>query len=111
MLDSIDSFGDLHFFPSLCTAVKHAFDPRLRVTLVDTFARSDEPAPANQFGLQQQRQTFVSNILSLSADWVLDALTTPAYYKLSTFFGSGTSDTISNLLGADVGVPLEGSSR
>src|SRR5262249_50979242 len=32
--------------------------------------------------------------------------TTQAYYQLSTFFGSGTSDTISNLLGADVGIPL-----
>ena len=88
----------------LSAAVKHAFDPRLSVSLVDTFVRSDEPALANQFGLQQQRQTFTSNTLGLSADWLLDLVATQAYYQLLTF--SGTTDTVSQILGADVGVPL-----
>jgi hypothetical protein len=102
--DSVDSFGDFRFFPSVSAAVKHAFDPRLSVSLVDTFARSDEPALANQFGLQQQRRAFTSNTLGLSADWLIDLLATQAYYQLSTFFSD--SNTISHILGADVGVPL-----
>jgi hypothetical protein len=98
--DSINSFGDLGFFPTLSVAVTHAFDPRLSVSLSDTFARSDSPALSNQFGLQQQRQTFTSNTLSLWADWLLDLLATQADYQLSTF--SGTTDTVTNILGADV---------
>lgn len=102
--DTLNSFGDLGFFPTLSVGIKHAFDPRLSVSLSDTFARSDEPALANQFGLQQQRQTFTSNRLSLSADWLLDLLATQVYYQLVTF--SGTSDTVSNIAGADIGLPL-----
>ena len=102
--DSVNSVGDFGFFPSLSAAVKHAFDPRLSLSLVDTFTRSDEPALANQFGLQQQRRTFTSNMLGLSADWLLDLLATQGYYQLSTFFGS--TDTVSNILGVDAGIPL-----
>jgi len=102
--DSSNSFGDSGFFPSLSAAVKHAFDPRLSVSLVDTFSRSDEPALANQFGLQQQRQTFTSNTLGLSADWLPGLLATQGYYHLSTF--SGTTDTVSQIVGVDVGTPL-----
>ena len=102
--DSINRFGDLGFFPTLSAGVTHAFDPRLSVSLTDTFTRSDNPALANQFGLQQQRQTFTSNTLSLSADWLLDRLATQAYYQLGTFFS--TSDTVSNIAGVDVGLPL-----
>ena len=102
--DSVNSAGDFGFFPSLSAVVKHAFDPRLSLSLVDTFTRSDEPALANQFGLQRQRQTFTSNTLGVSADWLLDLLATQGYYQLSTFFGS--TDTVSHILGADAGVPL-----
>lgn len=105
--DSVNKVGDLGFFPSLNASVKHAFDPRLSVSLAETFVRSDEPALANQFGLQQQRRTFTANTLGLSADWLLDLLATQGYYQLSTFSGgtSGT-DTVSHILGANVGVPL-----
>jgi hypothetical protein len=102
--DSINSFGDVSFFPSVSATIKHAFDPRLSLSLVDTFTRSDEPALANQFGLQQQRQTFTSNTLGLSADWLLDLLATQGYYQLSTF--SSSTDTISNILGVVITVPL-----
>jgi hypothetical protein len=102
--DSINAVGDLGFFPSLSATVTHAFDPRLSVSLSDTFTRSDEPALANQFGLQQQRRTFTSNTLSLSADWLLDLLATQAYYQISTF--SGDTSTVTNIVGADVGIPL-----
>ena len=102
--DSVNSVGDLSFFPSLSATIKHAFDPRLSLSLVDTFTRSDEPALANQFGLQRERRTFTSNTLGLSADWLLDLLATQGYYQLSTFFGS--TDTVSHILGADAGIPL-----
>ena len=69
------------------------------MSLADTFVRSDEPALANQFGLQQQRQTFTSNTLSLSADWLLDLLAAQAYYQLSTF--SSTSDTVIEYRGCE----------
>jgi len=98
------SVGGFSFFPTLSAAVKHAFDPRLSLSLADTFTRSDEPALANQFGLQQQRQAFTSNTLSLSADWLLDLLTTQGYYQLSTF--SSSTNTVSQILGADAGIPL-----
>ena len=102
--DSTDSFGDFSFFPSLSTAVRHDFNPRLSVSLVDTFTRSDEPALSNQFGLQQQRQTFASNTLTLSADWLLDLVATQGYVQLLTF--SGGTDTIAEMAGANVSVPL-----
>lgn len=102
--DSINNLGDFSFFPTMSAAIKHAFDPRLSVSLVDSFTRNDEPALANPFGLQQQRRTFNSNTLGLSADWLLDVLATQAYYQLSTF--SGGTNTISNILGADGTVPF-----
>src|SRR5207247_1158796 len=40
----------------------------------------------------------------LSADWLLDLLATQGYYQLSTF--SGGTDTVSQILGADAGIPL-----
>jgi hypothetical protein len=103
--DSVDKFGDFRFFPILYAGVKHAFDPRLSLSLVDGFARSDEPALANQFGLRQQRRTFTTNTLGLSADWLLDLLATQGYYQLSTF-SSTDQTTVSHILGVDVGIPI-----
>jgi hypothetical protein len=102
--DSIRRFGDFSFFPSVSASVRHQFDPRLTVSLSDAFSRSDEPALGNQFGLQQRRQPFTSNTLSLSADWLLDRVATQGYYQLATFFGE--SDSIANILGADAGIRL-----
>jgi len=102
--DSVNSFGDFSFFPTVSASVTHTFDPRLSVSLVDSLVRSDQPALANPFGLQQQRQTFTSNWLGLSADWLLDLVAIQGYYQLSTFFS--TSNTISNILGVDAGIPL-----
>lgn len=102
--DSVNNLGDFSFFPSVSVAVKQTVNPRLSLSLVDTFTRNDSPALANQFGLQQKRQTFASNTLGLSADWLMDRLATQGYYQLSTF--SGSTDTLSQIVGADVGIPL-----
>src|SRR5262249_1905183 len=102
--DSTNSFGDFSFFPSLSTAVRHDFNPRLSVSLADAFTRSDEPALSNQFGLQQQRQPFASNTLTLSADWLLDLVATQGYVQLLTF--SGGTDTVTEIAGALLTLPL-----
>ena len=102
--DSTKNDRDFGYFPSAVVQVKHAFDPRLSLSLVETFARSDEPALANPFGLTQERRTFTSNTLGLSADWLLDLLAIQGYYRLSTF--SSDSDTVAHILGGDIGVPL-----
>jgi hypothetical protein len=103
--DSVNRIGDVGLFPSVSASVKHAFDPRLSLSLVEAFTRSDEPALANQFGLQQQRRTFTSNTLGLSADWLLDLVATQGYYQLSTF-SSGSGNTTSHIVGVDAGMPL-----
>jgi putative beta-barrel porin BBP2 len=104
--DSINRLGDFSFFPNLSAAVKQVLGPRLSVSLVDSFTRSDEPALANQFGLRQQRQTFTSNTLGLSVDWLLDLVAAQGYYQLLTFFDSTGTDTISHILGVDASLPL-----
>ena len=103
--DSTSSFGDLSFFSQLLVSVKHTITPRLTLYLVDTFVRNDEPSLADQFGLRQQRQTFTRNTLGLSADWYLDLVALQAYYQLATF-SSQSSDTVSNVVGVNAGVPL-----
>ncbi len=102
--DSINRDRDFGYFPSAVVQIKHAFDPRLSLSLVDTFTRSDEPALANQFGLAQERRTFTSNSLGVSADWLLDLLALQGYYRLSTF--SSNTDTVAHILGGDIGIPL-----
>jgi hypothetical protein len=102
--DSTNELGDVGFFPRLSAAAKHVVSPRLSLNVFDTFTRSDEPALANEFGLQQQRRTFTKNTLGLSVDWLLDRVATQAYYRLLTF--SGATDTVSHIVGAAVGVPL-----
>jgi hypothetical protein len=102
--DSINDADEFSYFPSLTLRLKHAFDPRLSVSLVDVFNRNDEPALANPFGLSQQRRVSTSNTLGLSVDWLLDILAIQGYYRLSTFF-SGT-DTVSHIVGENIGIPL-----
>src|SRR5262249_32755539 len=83
--DSIKSDRDFSYFPGGAAQLKYAFDPRLSLSLVDTYTRSDEPALANQFGLAQQRRISTGNTFGASADWLLDLLTLQGYYRLSTF--------------------------
>jgi hypothetical protein len=102
--DSVNSFGDFSIFGNLSASVQYTVSPRLTLYLSDSFIRNDEPSLADQFGLRQQRQTFTSNSLSLSADWLLDIAAVQGYYQLSTF--SSGSDTVSNVLGFNAGVPI-----
>ena len=102
--DSVDTLGDLHLYPAAAAALRYAFDPRLSLSLFEAYVRSDSPALANQFGLQTTRNTFDTNRLGVSADWLMDVYATQAYYQFSLF--SGQSNTTSQIAGADVGIPV-----
>jgi len=63
--------------------------------------RNNNPNQADQFGLNRQRQTFTQNSFSASVNYLLDMVTTQAYYNNSSFSQGGTngSSTTSNILG------------
>jgi hypothetical protein len=94
--DSSTGPGDFNAFPSLSASIRHAFNPRLSLTLTDSFNRSDNPSVADSSGLRQQRQTFTSNTFGASVDWLLDLLQTQYYYRNSYFSNSGTNNTSQN---------------
>ena len=95
--DSATGQADYQIFPTLNGSVRHTFDPRLSLTVTDSFTRSDEPSQGDQGGLRRERRTFTSNSFSLSVDWLLDLIATQSYYRNSVFFGG--ADTTSHILG------------
>jgi hypothetical protein len=85
--DTAPNSGDeVKVFPSLHAAIRYALTPRLGLTLSDTFIRNDQPQIADQFGIRRGRQTFDTNTLGLSVDWLLDRVATQAYYRNVLFF-------------------------
>lgn len=110
-----NSGDDIKVFPSLNAAIRYLFTPRLSVTLTETFVRNDSPSVVDQFGLRRGRQTYNTNTLGATVDWLLDRIATQAYYRNVLFFnesgsGSGTgngsvgsntnrSDQITHILG------------
>ena len=104
--DSVNCFGDFESLPEPVGGGQARLRPPAEPVASPTpSSRSDEPALANQFGLQQQRQTFTSNSLGLSADWLLDLVATQAYYQLSTFFSTSEHRQLISWA-SNVGVPL-----
>ena len=103
--DSSQKGDDINFFHSLVGSVSWEATPRLRLTVIEGFTYSDEPTQADRLSLRRQRQTFTSNTLGLNADYVLDRITTGAYYRLSTF-DSDPDKTTSHTAGATVGYRL-----
>lgn len=99
-----NSGDDIKVFPSLNAAIRYLFTPRLSVTLTETFVRNDSPSVVDQFGLRRGRQTFNTNTLGATVDWLLDRIATQAYYRNVLFFnesGSG-SGTGSGAVGSNV---------
>jgi hypothetical protein len=94
--DSSTGQDNFNAFPSLTASIRHSFNPRLSLTLTDSFNRTDNPTVANSSGLQQQRQTFTSNTFGASADWLIDLLQTQYYYRNSYFSNSNTNSTSQN---------------
>jgi hypothetical protein len=96
--DSSRGPGDFDFFPSLSASIRHSFNPRLSLTLTDSFNRNDSPSVADPSGLRQERQTFISNTFGASVDWLLDLLQTQYYYR-NSYFNSNDSTTTSHIFG------------
>jgi hypothetical protein len=94
--DSSTGPSDINIFPSLSASIRHSFNPRLSLTLTDSFNRNDNPSVADSSGLRQQRETFVSNTFGASVDWLIDLLQTQYYYRNSFFSTSNTDSTSQN---------------
>lgn len=86
-----DSGDEIKVFPSLNATIRYALTPRLALTASDTYVRSDSAATGDQFGIRRGRQTFDTNTLSLTADWLLDQIATQAYYRNVLFFNESPS--------------------
>ncbi len=105
-----NSGDDVKLFPSATVTLRYALTPRVALTVSDTFVRNDEPIAADAFGIRRGRQTFDSNVFTLTADWVLDRTALQAYYRNVLFSnegsnqnqtGTGLNDTITNILGVN----------
>jgi len=94
--DSSTGPGDFNAFPSLSASIRHSFNPRLSLTLTDSFNRNDNPSVADSSGLRQERQTFTSNTFGASVDWLIDLLQTQYYYRNSFFSNSNSNSTSQN---------------
>ena len=103
-IDSSSSEPDANFFPTFAGTVRHVFNPRLSVTVTDALTRSDEPSLVDTTGLRRERRIFTSNTFSISADWLLDLVSTQAYYRNSLFFSR--DETISHIFGVTASTRL-----
>ena len=103
--DTVAGSQDYQIFPTVTAAVTQIVSPRLTLTATDSYTRSDQPAQADAFGLNRQRQTFSSNSFGLSANWLIDILATQFYYR-NTFFTSNDTDTVSNGFGANASTQI-----
>ena len=101
--DSSTGPGEFNFFPSLSASIRHSFNPRLSLTLTDSFNRNDDPGVADSSGLRLERQTFISNTFGASVGWLIDLLQTQYYYRNSLFISdtdsSSDSTTTSHTFG------------
>ncbi len=93
------------FFPSFTGSVQHTFTPRLSVRVSDTFRRDDDPLLSDPNGLQFEREPFISNTFSVAVNWLIDIFQTQFYYRNSLFI-SDDDNTVSNILGGNVSMPL-----
>jgi hypothetical protein len=99
---------DIHYFHSLLGQVTWEATPLWRLTLADTFTKSDQPSQADALGLRQGqgRQTFTSNVLSLTSDYLIGRVLTRQAYVMSMFFDEAGGDTTSHTLAATASIPI-----
>jgi len=91
--DSSTGPSDFNAFPSLSAAIRHTFNPRLSLTVTDSFNLDDDPTVADSTGLRQQRETFITNTFGASVDWLIDLLQTQYYYRNSLFISNTDSSS------------------
>jgi hypothetical protein len=103
--DTVDRSNTIKVFPSATVAIEQTVGPRLRLDLLDSYSRTDEASQADVFGLRTERRTFETNSFALSANYLIDQITTRGFYQ-NTIFLSGGTDTISHVLGASASSPF-----
>lgn len=98
--------SEVSLFHSLIGQVTWDVTPLWRLTLADTLTRSDQTEQASSLQLRQQRQTFTSNVLSLTSDYQLDRVATRQSYLWSTFSDTGGQETTSHTIGLSATLPI-----
>ena len=100
------STDEVSLFHSLLGQVVWDVNPRWKLTLADTFTRSDQPSEADRLGLRQQRQAFTSNTLLLASDYQIGRVATRESYQMSNFSDTGGRDTKSHTLALSATAPF-----
>jgi hypothetical protein len=103
--DTAPDTENYNFFPTFHAIVTQTFTPRLNLVVSEDFRRDDDPLFADPNGLRRNRETFVTNTLSVSLNWLVDIFRTQIYYRNLLFF-SDSSDTISHIIGGNVSMPV-----
>jgi hypothetical protein len=86
------------FHHTLAALLAWQATPRLRLSVAESLLESDNPAQADRLQINQARQKFSSNQLSLTSEYSLGTFDTKEYYRRSDFT-SQTSTTQSNIFG------------
>jgi len=99
--DTAPNSSNFNVFPTITAAIQQTFSPRLSLTLTDTYIRNDNPNYNSQFGLNTQRQTYSANSFSAAVSYLIDLVSTQAYYRNSAYYTGGTNgnNTTSNIIG------------
>ncbi len=97
---------EISLFHSAAGQVVWEATPLWKLTLADTFTRSDEPTEADRLALRQQRQTFTSNTLFLASDYLLSTIATRQSYQMATFSDADGRETKSHTLALSATAPL-----
>jgi hypothetical protein len=88
--DTASHSGDeVKAYPSANLALRYVLEPRLSLTVTDTFVRNDSATIVDQFGIRRGRQIYDTNLFSLAMDWILDRIVTQAYYRNALFVNEG----------------------
>lgn len=98
-------------FHSLQSILAWQATPRLTLAVLDALKRTDAPGEADQLNLRRGRRTFTSNTAGVDAGYALGNVTANASYRLATFSGEGTAETLSHTAGAGATVRLYQANR
>ena len=99
--DTAPNSSNFNVFPTITAGLQQIFSPRLSLSLANTYVRNNNPSYGDQFGLNTQRQEFTSNSASASLNYLIDIVSTTAYYRNSLYNtgGSNGSNTTANIIG------------
>jgi hypothetical protein len=106
-------------WPNLNMVLAYEINPRMTLTLTDTFTRDDDSFQGDAFGVRRQRAVFTANTFTATLAWQIDRIQTQIYYQNSVFFSEDTpvvqnnatgsldnTTTVSNIIGANATIPL-----